>query len=117
MSGIIAVLKRDGAPLPPELLQQTTEHMAFRGPDYLNTWVEDAVGLGHAAFQTTNESTAEQQPLTLDGRVWLNAYARLDDRDHLRRRLTAAGRHVPEHASDAALILHAYHLWQTECPR
>ena len=115
MSGILAIVNTDGAPVDRELVQRLTTCMADRGPDGQSTWVSGAVGMGHSAFHTTAEAAIEQQPLSFDGQVWLNAYARIDDRAELRRKLAAAGREVPSGASDADFILHAYHTWGRDC--
>jgi asparagine synthase (glutamine-hydrolysing) len=119
MSGFVALLHTDGAPVDPALLQTLTDTLAFRGPDGLHTWHAGAIGLGHAMLRTTDAQHAarEQQPCTLDGQVWITADARVDDRDTLRRALAAAGRadaHA-QHATDPQLILHAYHAWGDEC--
>ena len=69
MSGIVGIVNLDGAPVDAELLRQMTEHMAFRGPDAQEIWVNSDVGLGHAMLQTTFEMTEERQPRGLDGRM------------------------------------------------
>ena len=93
-------------------------------------------------LRTTFEAVTEKQPLTLDGKVWLNADARIDGRSELiaelegklRRELRihnpsnggnspSNGRRVPSngHAfdarvpNDAELILYAYEAWGEDC--
>src|SRR5881397_3492359 len=122
MSGIVAVLNVDGAPVDPGVLDRMTAALRFRGPDAQRRWRGDgdaglgrAVGLGHALLRTTWESARERQPASLDGRVWVTADARVDGRRELIRTLRAKGRDVAEAAPDVELLLHAYHVWELEC--
>jgi asparagine synthase (glutamine-hydrolysing) len=115
MSGIVGLLNLDGAPVDRRLLRRLTDALAFHGPDGSDVWAEGAVGLGHTLLATTWESHGERQPCSLDGRVWVAADARVDGRDELLAALRSAGREVPETATDAALILHAYHAWEEDC--
>jgi len=118
MSGFLAILRTDGAPLDPALPRRLTESrsMALRGPDRRETWSDGAVALGHALLRTTPESASERQPLSLDGDVWIAADARIDARDDLIRAMTGGGRDVPSAgAPDAELILRAYLRWGAGC--
>lgn len=105
----------DGAPVARERLRMLTAGLAFRGPDAQEHWCEGAAGLGHAMLLTTDEARGERQPASLDGRVWITADARIDARDELAAELAARGRAAPGEASDAQLILHAYHAWGEDC--
>lgn len=115
MSGICGIIDLDGAPVNREVLQALTASILFRGPDAQNTWVDGPVGFGHTLFCTTLESEGEHQPCSLDGRVWITADARIDGRDELNAKLAAHNRLDLEKATDAELILHAYHAWGTDC--
>jgi asparagine synthase (glutamine-hydrolysing) len=122
MSGIVAILNLDGAPVDRDLLQRMTERMAFRGQDALGTWLEGPsdgrqgyAGLGHALLHTTFEARREKGPCSLDGRVWITADARVDGRADLIRLLRAEGRDPADDAPDPELILHAYHVWGEDC--
>ena len=122
MSGIVAILHADGAPVDRQLVDRMTAAMTFRGPDAQDTWVEGAVGLGHALFRTTRESTDERQPFSLDGRVWIVADARVDDRDALIEaldgrfdRLDRADRTGLTRVPDVELLLRAYLIWGERC--
>jgi asparagine synthase (glutamine-hydrolysing) len=114
MSGIVGIVHAGGRPIEPALLHALTESLAFRGPDAQEVWAEGPAGLGHALLRT-DESTSDRQPCTLDGQVWLTADARIDGRADLVRRLREAGRTVAAEATDAELILHAYHAWGEAC--
>jgi asparagine synthase (glutamine-hydrolysing) len=115
MSGIAGIFNLDGAAIVPELLQQMTDFLAFRGPDAQEIWVSGAVGLGHAMLRTTRESLGERQPASLDGETWITADARVDGRTELIQKLHAEDRSVRQAATDAELILHAYAAWGAQC--
>src|SRR2546425_1936863 len=115
MSGIVGIVDFAGAPVDPSLLRKMTEFMAYRGPDAQEVRAQGPVGLGHAVLRTTSNPAPERQPCTLDGRVWITADARVDNRQELVRRLVACGRVEPGAAGDARLILHAYHVWGEDC--
>lgn len=115
MSGIVAIVHLDGRPVEPALLRAMTAAMAYRGPDAQGTWSSAHVGLGHALLRTVPEDEPGRQPLSLDGQVWLAADARIDGQRELRRKLEARESLDPETASDAHLILRAYHLWGEAC--
>ena len=115
MSGICGIVNLDGAPVEGQLLRDMTAFMAFRGPDAQDVWVDGRVGLGHAMLRTTFESEREQQPFSLDGKVWITADARIDGRDELKRKLEAEDCTGLAAATDPELILHAYRAWGEDC--
>ncbi|NCF29134.1 MAG: asparagine synthetase B [Gammaproteobacteria bacterium] len=117
MSGIAGLLNLDGGPIDGRLLSRLTRFMAFRGPDAQETWDGGRIGLGHAMLRTTRESRHEQQPCSLDGRVWIVADARVDGRGQLYEKLRSAGHDCRQGANDAELILYAYRAWGDECVR
>jgi asparagine synthase (glutamine-hydrolysing) len=128
MSGIVGIINLDGAAADRELLGRMTDFMSFRGPDAKNIWIGDNVGFGHTMLRTTFEAETEKQPLSLDGKVWLTADARIDGRseliakleEKLRKRLRVP---VPPNVdesdagvpNDAELILYAYEAWGEDC--
>ncbi len=115
MSGFAGLMNTDGAPVDAELLARMTAALRHRGRDAEATWLEGHVGLGHTLFATTDEAARERQPCTFDGTLWLIADARVDARDDLRRSLAARGRTNLAAATDAELLLHAYHAWGDAC--
>ena len=115
MSGIVGVINLDGAPADRQLLQQMTAFMAYRGPDAHETWSDGQLGFGHTMLRTTPESIHEHQPCSLDGKVWITADARVDDRPALTEKLKSKGRTILEGTTDVELILHAYHTWGEDC--
>jgi asparagine synthase (glutamine-hydrolysing) len=105
----------DGAPVDVALLERLTDSLAIRGPHAQRVWTNGAVGFGHTLLRTTCEAEHEQQPLGLDGAVWITADARVDARSELITKLHAAGRDVATGAPDAEMILHAYFVWGCAC--
>src|SRR5438552_327895 len=70
------------------------------------------VALGHCSFWCTPEEVGERQPLgDREGRYWLAADARLDNREDLLQKLQQAGAGQRLEASDAQLILAGYPVW------
>ncbi|HKO96942.1 MAG TPA: asparagine synthase-related protein [Pyrinomonadaceae bacterium] len=126
MSGIVGIINLDGAPVDRDLLRRMTDSMSYRGPDAREIWIDNNVGFGHAMLRTTFEAETEKQPLTLDGKVWLTADARIDGRAELITKLEAklgTTLRVEDRSNgsdsrlpnDAELILHAYHAWGEDC--
>ncbi len=112
----MGIYERSGAPVERGLLQALAHFLSFRGPDGRDTWSLGAIGLGHTMLRTTRESQIEQQPASLDGKLWITADARIDCREELEKKLAlqgypAAGRSV----TDSGLILRAYAAWGAEC--
>ncbi|MDQ3605459.1 MAG: asparagine synthase-related protein [Gemmatimonadota bacterium] len=116
MSGIVGIINLDGEPIDQGLLRRMTDFMTYRGPDAQGVWSDGQVGFGHTWLRTTtDDSPGERQPCSLNGNVWITADARVDGRAELIRELAAAGRADTKVATDAELILHAYHAWGEEC--
>lgn len=113
MSGIVAILNLDGAPVDRTLLARMTEFMTFRGPDAQEFWADHNVGFGHTLLQTTEGS--EHQPFTLDGRTWIVADARVDAQPDLIAKLSVRGEHVGTGATDVELLWRAYRAWGEQC--
>ena len=82
MSGLVGIFHRTGLPIDLVQLQAMTNFMAFRGPDGLNTFAGDSIGLGLALLRTTEVVRDDHQPARLD-RFWIAADARLDCRTEL----------------------------------
>jgi asparagine synthase (glutamine-hydrolysing) len=114
MSGIVGIVNIDGVPVDRELIWRYTEFLSYRGPDAQQVYVDRNVALGHTLLRTTHESRTESQPLTLDGKVWLIADARIDGRVELLRQLPASSV-SKSNPNDAELILSAYEAWGEDC--
>ena len=117
MSGIVAVVNFDGAPVDPQVLKAMAKQCAYRGPDGIHYWIEGNVGLANLALQATPEALREHQPqVSEDGRLCLTADARVDNRPELIPLLQAQGEAVSKESTDADLILAAYRVWGEACP-
>jgi len=114
LSGFVALLQRNGAPVDRMLVSGMTSFLSFRGPDRRGTNCSGIIGMGHALLRTTRSSANEQQPIGIEDR-WIVSDARLDQRNQLRDQLLSAGRDVERSACDAELILHAYLAWKDDC--
>jgi asparagine synthase (glutamine-hydrolysing) len=115
MSGIVGIVNADGAPVSTDLLARMAAFLRFRGPDAENVWSDCEVGFGHALLDTSGWGAADKQPLSIDGKVWIVADARIDARTELAEKLQSSGITLPPGASDADLILRAYHAWGKDC--
>ena len=115
MSGIVGIFHHDGRPVDREVLQKLVNAIRFRGPDAQQTWIEGNIGFGHTMLRTTWEAEHEHQPLTLDGRAWLVADARVDYREELIAKLVEKPETSPNRTPDAELILRAYQQWGAQC--
>jgi asparagine synthase (glutamine-hydrolysing) len=117
MSGIVGIVQFDESPVDSGLLRKLTDFLVFRGPDGQQTWIKDNVGFAHTLFRTTEESERDSQPLTLDGKTWIVADARIDAQQELVAALKDAGEVgiVPSRWTDAELILRAYRAWGPDC--
>ena len=116
MSGIVGIVNLDGQPVDRDLLTRMTGSLTFRGPDQCDVWTRENVGFGHALLRTKADNQIPK-PLSLDGKVWLTAHARIDGQQELTAKLSAS---IPtlEHnstPSDDELILLAYQVWGKDC--
>jgi len=115
MSGIAGIVRFDGAPVEPGLVEKMTAAMNYRGPDGISHWVKSSVALGQCMLHTTPESLEETQPLTNeDQSLVLVMDGRVDNGDALRRELLSRGA-VLRSRADAELVLRAYEAWGQEC--
>lgn len=116
MSGIAGIFHLDGAPAEPELLRKMADALEYRGADGVRVWHDGPVGLVHRHFWTTPEDVGEEQPIcSADGRHWITADARIDNREELIPFLTAQGYLTREIPTDAQVILAAYAHWGQDC--
>ena len=118
VSGYVGIVNFDGAPADPQLLQDLTNFLSFRGPDAQEFWCDGPVGLGHSLLQISRGTLPERQPAQLDRRLWIVADTRIDARDELIGKLKSnsrAAHSLTLLSSDAELILHAYDTWGNAC--
>ena len=116
MSGIVAIVNLDGAPLDAALLGRLTDSLSFRGPDRRSVRVIGNAGLGHTLLRVDDESPLDDQPYTDDGRAWVIADARIDARSDLAAALRTRAPHgCADAAPDVELIARAYGEWGEDC--
>ena len=115
MSGIAGVIRFDGGPVEPGLVEKMTAAMAHRGPDGIRQWFRGSVALGQCMLRTTPESLEEEQPLTNeDESLVLVMDGRVDNWEALRKDLLDRDANLRDR-SDAELVLRAYEAWGPEC--
>src|SRR5258706_6261824 len=108
MSGIAGIIRFDGAPIEPGLVETMTTAMAHRGPDGIRHWRMDSVALGQCMLRTTPESLEETQPLANeDETLVLVMDGRVDNWEELRREMRGRGV-LLRNRSDAELVLRSY---------
>jgi asparagine synthase (glutamine-hydrolysing) len=115
MSAINGTFHLDGSPVDPEPVRRMVAFLRAQGPHGEAVWHHGPAALGHNLFRATIESERETQPLSLDGQVWISADAFLVGREELVDALRAAGRDASLARPDVELLLHAYHVWGTDC--
>ena len=106
MSGLVALLHRDGRPVEPGVVWEMLRAVPYRGPDGMWLRVWDDVALGFAKLAITPEEIDEEQPLVSPRTgCAVTADVRLDNRPDLLAQLPDR---LPPITSDAELILRAY---------
>jgi asparagine synthase (glutamine-hydrolysing) len=115
MSGIVALLAANGAPVERELADRTLDRLDHRGPDGRHLLISGGIAVGHQHHWTTPEELGERQPVTsADGRFTLALDGRLDDREGFAGAL-GIDRAALGSLSDAELVLRAYQRWREGC--
>lgn len=115
MSGIAGIVNFDGSPVDTELVGRMMRKLQGWAPDGHDCAIIENAGFGYAQLRTTDEAAAERQPLSFDGNIHILADARIDGRAELVKNLRRNDRDVTSDAPDVELILHAYHVWGSDC--
>jgi asparagine synthase (glutamine-hydrolysing) len=110
MSGILALVGDRLDAREPGRLDAMLAGLRGRGPAAAAMWSDGRAALGHALLGDGDPGLDASQPLTLDGRTWIVADARVDDRATLSTALGLSA--IP---SDAELLLRAYGKWGDGC--
>lgn len=71
MSGFVAMVRFDDAPLDRALFDALAESLRFRGPDRQSTWIGDRAAFAHALLITAPEMRDAPQPETRNGVVFV----------------------------------------------
>jgi asparagine synthase (glutamine-hydrolysing) len=115
LSGIFGTYSLDDRTIPMESLKQIADLMVHRGPDGLNIWKQDFVGLGHCMLHTTLESLHEHLPYSeAESGLTITADARIDNRRDLGK-LLGIQDSILDKISDSQLILSSYSKWGIDC--
>jgi len=115
VSGFVALVNLDGSPIDEGLLDRMTSFLQFRGPDRHQQRVAGQAGFGHTWLNVGHRSVEQPPPLTLDGRCFIVADARIDARRDLVAALSGEPANATATAADVELIAHAYAKWGVEC--
>ena len=117
MTAIFGFFQRDNQPIPPGLMQQAAQTLRHHAVDGSEIWQAEAVAFGQALTRFWKHSAASPRP-EQDARrgLALVCDARLDNRLELAERLGIPTPDLRE-MSDSRLILHAYRIWEEECPK
>jgi asparagine synthase (glutamine-hydrolysing) len=112
MCGIAGIVRFDGAPTPPGVLERMTGALAHRGPEASGIqWISDGraqVGLGHARLKIIDLSDAAGQPMANDdGSVWLVFNGEIYNYPELRAELQRGGVRFRS-SSDTEVLLRLY---------
>ncbi|HEX2211009.1 MAG TPA: asparagine synthase-related protein, partial [Longimicrobium sp.] len=116
MSGIAGIVALDGAPVDAALLDRMAGFLASTAPGGTSARVMGPVGLAHAVLRTGDVGGDVPQPVSVDGRMWIVADARIDARAGLVHALRAGGIDAAADAPAAELILHALRVWGDDAP-
>jgi asparagine synthase (glutamine-hydrolysing) len=116
VSGIAGIMALDGAPVDAALLGRMAGFLASRGPDGTTSRSIGPAGFVHSLFRTGDICDDVHQPVSVDGRTYIVADARIDGRGELVRALRAGGIETSTEAPAAELILHALRLWGDDAP-
>ncbi|RKZ71648.1 MAG: hypothetical protein DRQ48_02905 [Gammaproteobacteria bacterium] len=115
MSGIFGLYFRNQQAIDKNILVDMGASMMHRGPDGMEVWLENNIGMGNCIFHTTPESVGKKQPwFDNEQGLVITADARIDARDDLARKLGLFNR-LRNGISDCELLLAAYTKWQTKC--
>ena len=76
-------------------------------------WSQDNASLCFAPLRTGPAPQSSAQPVTVDHKTWLLGDVRLDGRQDLISRLSAAGERCDAGSTDEELLLHAWRQWGT----
>lgn len=108
MSCFAGLFHLGGASADRREIEAMLQPMKARAPDGEHVHCDGPLALAQAFLRTGSSGAEAFNSLTLDGKVFIAADARIDGRAELLRRLRGAGRQVVADAPHAELILHAY---------
>jgi len=114
MCGIAGILRFDGRPVDPAVIQSMLDAIAHRGPDGEGKHIEGSAGLGHRRLAIIDLGGGAQPMSVLEGRVWITFNGEIYNFKELRSELEQAGVEFRTQ-SDTEVILHAWRAWGNDC--
>lgn len=114
MSGIVGIIRLDGAPVASSEMDAMLAAMARRGPDRRQSLCMGNAGFGQALLATTPEALVGLQPWLHppSGRIVVSD-SRLDNRPELLRELGIAS--AADEVGDGELLHAAFQRWGRDC--
>jgi asparagine synthase (glutamine-hydrolysing) len=104
MSGIAGLIRFDSRPVMRRDLERTANTLTQYGPDRVDIFAKESIGLVHALMRMTPEDRFDRQPHQGASGALITADARLDNRDELLERIGIARREAMDW-SDSRLLL------------
>lgn len=108
MSGIVALLHRDGRPAEAATLDRLVQPIRHRAVDGVKTWCQGSAALAHLHLQSTPTSCNEVQPAGCPPGLAISFDGRLDNREELIDELPETTVDGLQSLSDAGCALAAY---------
>jgi asparagine synthase (glutamine-hydrolysing) len=113
--GLAGILRHDGGPVQPAVLEAMTAVLAHRGPDGQATRTVGGAGLGHRRLAIVDRSPAGEQPMCDDrGTLWIVCNGEIYNHLELRRELERRG-FAFRSRCDTEVILYLYRLYGDDC--
>ena len=113
MCGIVAVFRRNGAPVLQDEILAMRDSMTHRGPDECGVHLDGNVGLGHRRLNIIDLSSGQQPMANARGTVHVIFNGEIYNYRELRRLLEAKGVQLRTQ-SDTETILGLYDLYGTD---
>ena len=115
MCGISGILRADGEPVPPGLVDAMVATLRHRGPDGQGTYFAPGIAFGHTRLAIIDLTAASDQPFIDDeAGLALSFNGEIYNYIELREELQALG-HAFRSAGDTEVLLRAYQQWGAAC--
>ena len=113
MCGIAGLIRLNGEPVSPIVLNRMTDQIGHRGPDGEGHWIEANAGLGHRRLSIIDISPSGHQPMISADHRWVLSYnGEVYNYKELRIELEAEGVWFRS-SSDTEVVLYALARWGT----
>ncbi|MEO9254054.1 MAG: asparagine synthase (glutamine-hydrolyzing), partial [Tepidiformaceae bacterium] len=111
MCGIAGILRADGEPVSPGVMEAMVATLRHRGPDGEGVWCDGPVAFGHTRLAIIDLTAASDQPIFDDAAGLTMIYnGEIYNYIELREQLRALG-HVFRSDGDGEVLLRAYAQW------